>query len=78
MLNPENTSPGTCKKLQPSSLSGKGQRNQIDGSLSLDSVVCTREPNFYLFVFTVWLKLFVECILSRLLISYLLSLVPGM
>ncbi|CAH2070201.1 unnamed protein product [Thlaspi arvense] len=37
MLNPENiiTSPGTCKNLQPSSLSGKGQRNHIDGSLSL-------------------------------------------
>ncbi|KAG2280748.1 hypothetical protein Bca52824_051968 [Brassica carinata] len=37
MLNPDNnTSPGTCKSLQPSSLSGK--RNQIDSSLSLDSL----------------------------------------
>ncbi|KFK26881.1 hypothetical protein AALP_AA8G305600 [Arabis alpina] len=38
MLNPENNSPGTSKNLQPSSLSGKGQRNQIDGGFSLDSV----------------------------------------
>ncbi|KAL0728846.1 hypothetical protein Bca4012_024939 [Brassica carinata] len=36
-LNSDNTSPpGTCKNLQPSSLSGK--RNQIDSSLSLDSL----------------------------------------
>lgn len=40
MLNQENTSPGTCKNLQPSSLSEKGQRNQIDGSFSLNSLVC--------------------------------------
>ncbi|XP_023644369.1 DNA-directed primase/polymerase protein isoform X2 [Capsella rubella] len=45
MLNPENDSPGTCKKLQLSSLSrlsGKGQRNQIDGGDSLDSVSGSR------------------------------------
>uniref|UniRef100_A0A1J3HV83 DNA-directed primase/polymerase protein n=1 Tax=Noccaea caerulescens TaxID=107243 RepID=A0A1J3HV83_NOCCA len=42
MLNPENTSPGACKNLPPSSLSGKGQRNQIDGSLSLDSLSGSR------------------------------------
>ncbi|ESQ43234.1 hypothetical protein EUTSA_v10012991mg [Eutrema salsugineum] len=43
-LNPENSSPATCKNLQqPSSLSGKGQRNQIDGSLSLvDSISGSR------------------------------------
>ncbi|CAH8279408.1 unnamed protein product [Arabidopsis lyrata] len=46
MVNPENDSPGTCKKLQLSSLSRlsgkKGQRNQIDGGVSLDSVSGSR------------------------------------
>ncbi|KAL1206731.1 hypothetical protein V5N11_027289 [Cardamine amara subsp. amara] len=45
MLNPENDSPGTCKNLQLSSLSrfsGNGERNQIDGGVSLDSVSGSR------------------------------------
>lgn len=50
MVNPENDSPGTCKKLQLSSLSRlsgkKGQRNQIDGGVSLDSVVCILNTKF--------------------------------
>lgn len=49
MLNPENDSSGNCKKLQLSSLSrlsGKGQRNQIDGSVSVDSVVSIMNPKF--------------------------------
>lgn len=54
MLNPENTSPGTCKNLQLSSLSrlsGKGERNQIDGGVSLDSVVRIMKSKFSCHVF---------------------------
>ncbi|AED96262.1 DNA primase [Arabidopsis thaliana] len=47
MLNSEYDSPVTCKKLQLSSLSrlsGKrGERNQIDGSVSVDSVSGSRD-----------------------------------
>jgi len=50
MLNSEYDSPVTCKKLQLSSLSrlsGKrGERNQIDGSVSVDSVVCILNTKF--------------------------------